>query len=348
MTSKAQPRRRATRADVAREAGTSTAVVSYVLNNGPRPVAEATRKRVLAAAELTGYQPDGIARALASGATKTLGLIAPDLSNPFFTALAHALEEEAAKRGLVFLLGDSGENPARQQELIASFVGRRVDALVIVGVGSSLDLTVARRAAVPVVVLDRSQTDPELTTVGIDNRAAARAATSHLIDHGCEHLALISGPEELNTAVARANGWLDAMDEHALEISPSRIHRTGFNRAAGYRAGRALLSGEEPVDGAFVASEQQATGLLRAAHELGVTIPEELCVVAFDGTEASEFCIPSLTTIAQPFAELAAHTLDLIATPSSDARSIVSDFELIRRESCGCTRSLHEQEGTTR
>lgn len=328
--------KRVTRADVAQSAGTSAAVVSYVLNDGPRPVAEATRLRVLAAVESTGYRPDGIARALASGDSRTLGLVLPDLSNPFFTALGHALEVAASKVGLVFLLGDSAENPEQQSALIQRFLSHRVDGLVIVGVDEAIDLAPARSAGVPVVLLDRTLVDPEVSTVAIDNQAAARAATEHLIEHGRSRIALVSGPGELATAEARARGWEEAMRAGNLSADERWVHRTGFDRRGGYRAGLELFSDAKGLDAVFVASEQQAIGLLRAAHETGTRIPDDVAVVAFDGTEASEYCVPSLTTISQPFEELATHALELVRIPRERARNIVCDFELVRRTSCGC------------
>lgn len=328
--------KRVTRADVARVAGTSTAVVSYVLNDGPRPVAAATRRRVLAAIEATGYSPDGIARALASGDSRTLGLVLPDMSNPFFTALGHSLEVAASKVGFMFLLGDSAENPEQQSALIQRFLSHRVDGLVIVGVEESIDLAPARSAGVPVVLLDRTLADPEVSTVAIDNQAAARAATEHLIEHGRSRIALVTGPGNLATAEARAKGWEEAMREGDISVNASRVHRTGFDRKSGYRAGVELFSIPERPDAVFVASEQQAIGLLRAAYETGTRVPDDVAVVAFDGTEASEYCVPSLATISQPFKELANHALELVRTPRESARNIVCEFTLVRRTSCGC------------
>ena len=128
------PSQRVTRSDVAKEAGTSVAVVSYVINNGPRPVAEATRQRVLQAIKKTGYRPNGIARALASGSTQTYGLVAPDISNPFIASMAHALQREAFADGKVLLLGDAGDNSGRERELINNMLNRQVDGLIYTSV----------------------------------------------------------------------------------------------------------------------------------------------------------------------------------------------------------------------
>ncbi|MBP2381359.1 LacI family DNA-binding transcriptional regulator [Brachybacterium sacelli] len=337
-----------TRADVALAAGTSTAVVSYVLNDGPRPVAPATRRRVLEAVAATGYRPDSIARALASGATRTLGLIVPDLSNPFFTALGHSLEDVASNVGLVFLLGDSAEDAVRQEDLIQSFISRRVDGLVVVPVDEETELSSARDAGIPVVLLDRTLAEPEISTVGIDNVEAARVATEHLIGHGRTDIGLVSGPSSLVTAEARAQGWEVALRSAGLPVDPRRVHRTGFDRRGGYLAGLELFSSDVPVDAVFVASEQQAVGLLRAAHERGTRVPTDTAVVAVDGTEASEYCVPSLSTISQRFDELASHALELVRVPRSRARSIVCDFDLVRRASCGCTEATSDQGGSDR
>ncbi len=118
-----------TRSDVAKIAGTSVAVVSYVINNGPRPVAESTRQRVLDAIRLTRYRPNGVARALASGSTKTYGLIVPNISNPFVASMAHVLLQESLDHGHVMLLGDAGDDRQRELELIHGLLNRQVDGL---------------------------------------------------------------------------------------------------------------------------------------------------------------------------------------------------------------------------
>ncbi|MEQ4097503.1 LacI family DNA-binding transcriptional regulator, partial [Escherichia coli] len=142
---------RVTRSDVAKEAGTSVAVVSYVINNGPRPVAEATRQRVLQAIKKTGYRPNGIARALASGSTQTYGLVAPDISNPFIASMAHALQHEAFADGKVLLLGDAGDSSCRERELINNMLHRQVDGLIYTSVDRHPYINLIQESGTPCV-----------------------------------------------------------------------------------------------------------------------------------------------------------------------------------------------------
>ncbi|WP_081863882.1 LacI family DNA-binding transcriptional regulator [Mycetocola saprophilus] len=327
-------REKVTRTDVARVAGTSVAVVSYVVNNGPRPVAEATRARVLAAIESTGYRPDGIARALASGSTRTFGLIVPNIANPFVAALAHAIEGAAYRRGFTLLLGDSADDPAREADLVGTFLQHRIDGLLFYGVDRDhpwLDQAVGK---VPVVVLDEPPAGPGIIGVRVDERAASASATRHLIEHGRDAVAIITGPLAQQNARDRRDGWRDALGDAAR--ADLQIEGT-YTRGGGYLAGRALLERDTRPDAVFASNEQQALGVLAAAAELEVRVPEDLAVICFNGTTNAEYSIPALSTIEQPIEEIAALAIDLLTrSDRAEYPVTVCDVELVRRRSCGC------------
>jgi LacI family transcriptional regulator len=330
-------RGRVTREDVARAAGVSTAVVSYVLNEGSRPIAEATRQKVLRAMAEVGYRPNGIARALASGSTRTLGLIVPELANQFFATLANALEAEASRHGLVLLLGDSAERVERERELVQTFVDRQIDGLIYVGVGAHDAIDIATAAQLPVVVLDRVTDDERVASVSIDNVGGARSATEHLLGHGCRGVGAVLGPGQLPTSQARLEGWRQAMAAGGAVADDRFLRWAPFTKSGGYDAGMSLLRGEERPDGLFVASEDQALGLLCAAATLGVPVPDLLAVISFDGTQASQFSVPPLSTVAPRFDELARRTIALLRTPpGAPASAETSPSDLIVRRSCGC------------
>ncbi len=341
---------RVNRDDVARLAGTSAAVVSYVVNHGPRPVAEATRKRVLDAIREIGYRPNGIAQALASGVSGVYGLIVPDISNLFFATLAHALEDSISARGRVLLLGDSAESTVRERELVSTFLRRQIDGILFVGVenhASSDDSVMAAvDAGVPVVMLDRVSGANSVSSVVVDNVAGALAATRHLIGHGYPDIAMISGPSHLSTTIDRERGWKQAMAQAKLSVNPEWLIRAPFSRKGGLAAGRTLLDLVDVPRAVFVANEQQAVGLLVAASERKVTVPDDLAIITFDGTEDSEFTSPALSTVAQPLREIAEAAVDLLARPHSDPRSqVVCDFSLVLRESCGGHAHSSSKEG---
>ncbi len=327
-------KKRATMQDVARIAQTSTAVVSYVINDGPRPVSQETRARVLAAIEQAGYIPDRVAQGLARGKSMTYGLVLPDITNPYFAALAHALEDELFAHGRSLLLGNAAEDKQREVEVVRTFLQNRVDGLFYVGVDANSSVEMASRAGVPVVVLDRIDADTEAASVSIDNVAAAREATEHLIQHGYDDIVHVSGPFHLSVAQDRIAGYTDALAAHLSERQP-RLMAAPFTRQGGLRAGRVLFA-ESPPQAVFAANEQQAIGLLRAAAEAQLRVPQDVAVVAFDGTPESEFTTPQLSTITQPILTIAREAVRLLLSADADSsRHVLCEHVFVQRESCG-------------
>lgn len=326
--------RRPTRADVAALAGTSVAVVSYVVNDGPRPVAAATRARVLEAIETLGYRPDAVARALAGGASRTIGLVVPDVSNRFFAELAHAVGEHALAAGRLILLADSADDAGREQRALRELVQRRVDAVLLASVDADPDLSDVAAAGVPVVLLDRAAAaGTDVSSVSVDHRAGARLATEHLLGHGRRTVGAVHGPTRVPTAALRAAGWRDALDAAGLPLGPSV--EAPFTLRGGREAGLELLGPDGP-DAVFTASDEQAAGLLRAAHDLGLRVPEDVAVVAFDGTQTAVHTIPSLTVVAQPLDVVARHAVEAATRTTGGPARLVVEPALTRRASCGC------------
>ncbi len=224
--SKQNPQR-ATRADVAKEAGTSVAVVSYVVNNGPRPVAPATRERVLAAIKKIGYRPNNVARALASGTTKTYGLVVPNINNAFIASLANALQQEAQANDMVMLLGDSGDNRKRELQLINNLLGQQVNGLIYTSVDRHPYIDVLQASNTPFVMLDRVDPSLQVSVLRVDERAASRQVTAHLLSHGYQDVGIISGPLEMLNAQDRLQGWREALAEQGV----AQREEWGFRRA---------------------------------------------------------------------------------------------------------------------
>jgi len=338
------------RADVAKLAGTSPAVVSYVLNGGPRGVSPDTRARVLRAIEQLGYRPNGIARSLRMNRTMTLGLVVPDTSNPFFAELAREIEEAAFAENYTLLIGNAAEDDARQTTYVRTFLARQVDGLFLVPAHGPVScLPELARSGKPWVALDRKVAGSGVPAILSDSRTGARVATEHLLAHGRQRIACIAGPKDVSPAADRVAGWRDALAEAGVRPSEMSVWHGPFGRSAGYRAAREMLA-DGRFDAVFVASDQQALGVIRALQELGVRCPDEVAIASFDGIAASAYATPALTTMAQPFAELGrtavARLLERIGDGttggvSRDDAAAASDdsmvaVELVRRGSCGC------------
>jgi LacI family transcriptional regulator len=326
---------RVTRSDVAREAGTSVAVVSYVINNGPRPVAEKTRQRVLQAIKKTGYRPNGIARALASGSTQTYGLIAPDISNPFIASMAHALQREAFADGKVLLLGDASDSSGRERELINNMLHRQVDGLIYTSVDRHPYIALIEESGTPCVMLDRIDPGLNVSVIQVDEQLAAWQATKHLVDHGYRDIAIICGPREMLNTQDRIRGWRQALEEASLTINPEWIFSTNYTRAGGYEATRRMLQGRLPR-ALFATNEQQAFGCLRALAERGLRVPQDIALVCFNATQESIYSVPSITAVRQPVDKMARAAIDMLKNWNGVVRRIEFEFYLRVGESCGC------------
>lgn len=333
--------RRATRDDVARLAGTSTAVVSYVINDGPRNVSDHLRERVLSAMASLNYFPNALARSLTMSSTGTIGMIVPNISNAYFSELAREVENAAAKSGRLLFLGNSNEDRHREAAYLQSFMERRVDGIVIIGVAHVTTIEAARKAGVPIVVVDRDLDQHELPTVSIDHRAAARAATTHLLEHGHTRVACLAGPADQPVAEERRLGWMDALLAAGVDTTQAQIFRSDFSVFGGRRvaADIAQQRASGTLTGLFVSSDDQARGFLAGASDEGVLIPDDIALVSVDGTREGRHVSPSLTTIAQPFTHLAEEALRLLAPDSNSLGHVYTPATLRVGRSCGCSQS---------
>ncbi|MBF4632722.1 LacI family DNA-binding transcriptional regulator [Clavibacter michiganensis subsp. phaseoli] len=336
--------RRATRDDVARLAGTSTAVVSYVINDGPRNVSDHLRKRVIAAMASLNYLPNALARSLTMVSTGTIGMIVPNISNAYFSELAREVENVAAKSGRLLFLGNSNETRHREAAYLQSFMERRVDGIVVIGVAHVTTIEAAQKAGVPIVVVDRDLDQLELPTVSIDHREAARAATAHLLEHGHTQIACLAGPADQPVAEERRLGWMDALLTAGLDASEAQVFRSDFSVSGGRSVAAAInrQRGHSAFTGLFVSSDDQARGFLAGANDEGLSIPTDIALVSVDGTREGRDVSPSLTTIAQPFTRLAEEALRLL-TPNPDFRGhVYTPATLQIGRSCGCNQSSRD------
>lgn len=325
-----------TRSDVAKAAGTSVAVVSYVINNGPRPVAEATRQRVLAAIQQTGYRPNAVARALASGSTKTFGLIVPNIANPFVASMAHVLLQESLNHGHVMLLGDAGDDRQRELELIQGLLNRQVDGLFYTSVDRHPYIDVIQASGTPLVMLDRIEPRPGVSMLCVNEREAARQVTAHLLSHGYQQVGMISGPREMLNAQDRIQGWRDAMAQHGLTVDEALIFPAGYSRQGGYDAGQRMIASGRVPRALFTSNEGQAIGCIRALSEHGLRVPHDVALVCFNGTEQSAFHVPTLTTVRQPLREMARSAIAMLKNGHGEAQLAEFPHHLEIGESCGC------------
>ncbi|HET9872711.1 MAG TPA: LacI family DNA-binding transcriptional regulator [Propionibacteriaceae bacterium] len=326
-----------TRADVARYAGVSDAVVSFVVNGGPKSVSEPTAERVRDAIRQLGYRPNSTARALALGTTKTLGMVVPDSTNPFYAEFTVAIQRAAAKLGYALLTISSGFDPAVELRGMLELCDRQIDGLLVArGTGTSGAGELARRGVrTPVVLIDSATVYPGYTTIGPDAAAGIGAVVEHLLRvHDHRSVSLIIGDTVDADTDGRESGWLMA---HARNRrSPGVVESAPFTRVGGYDAGLRLLQRPDRPRALVTGSDLQAVGLLRATRELGLRVPEDVALASFDGTEEATFTWPALTTSRQPIDAMADAAVTAVLAPEPPTGHQVFATDLVIGGSCGC------------
>ncbi len=329
-------RRAVTRDDVARQAGVSTAVVSYVVNNGPKPVAPKTAARVRDAIALLDYRPNPSAKALRKGRTDILGLVLADADNPYYTEYASAIGAEAYARGRAVMIASGRNDLGSERRLVDDLLARQVDGIIAASVSHTPDEMFRRSFLLPpVVLLDAQSAVPGFAAVGLDGAQGARLAVEHLVAvHGHRHIGIVLGPATNEPHDPRETGWRQALRDAGLPAGP--LARVPWTRDGGYEAGRVLLDVPDPPTAVFASSDLLAVGLLRAGHERGLALPCDLAVVSFDGTKEAEYSWPPLTVVAQPIVEMARAAVSLALDPSRPTPFTQFPGTLVVRRSCGC------------
>jgi len=334
--------RRSTRADVARRARVSVATVSYVINNGPRPVSEATRGRVLRAIRQLDYRPSEIARSLRLQRTRTIGLILPDTANPFFAAVAKGVEDTGFAAGYSVLLGHSGYDVDRERAYAEVMISKQVDGVIYVQ--AATDAATAQSLLehrIPTVAVDREVVDLEIDCVVADNFGGIRAATEHLVALGHRRIACIVRSTGLSNARERLRGYQAALAEAGLDPDPAYLRLGGSGYDEGRQVMGQLLALDPPPTAVLAFPDIVAVGAIRAIQDAGLRVPGDVSVVGFDDIPSSGFMVPALTTVAMPKWEMGQRAAELLlariagAEPGAAPRRIVLPTALVVRQSTG-------------
>lgn len=327
-----------TRNDVARVAGVSTAVVSYVLNGGPRPVAPATAERVRRAITELGYRPNGVARALVTSRTYALAFIVPDVSNSFFATLSQLVETAAFERGYTVLLGNTMEQPDREVEYVEAFRQRAVDGFIVAPTVVPSDALAGLASGIDrIVLIDRDGDRTDISRVMVDNEEGGYLATRHLVEHGHSRIACLTGPATVSNARQREAGWRRAMEEAGHPTDGLSV-RTDFSREQAFQATLDLLDQDIAPTAVFATADEQALGVYRAARDRVVRIPQDIAVVSFDSADTAPYLTPGLTAVGQPLEEMARAAVSRLLEQLVDPQVThdVMPVHLIARGSCGC------------
>ncbi|MBN6038888.1 LacI family DNA-binding transcriptional regulator [Amycolatopsis sp. 195334CR] len=319
--------------EVAEHAGVSVRTVSNVVN-GFRYVADDTRARVQASIDELGYRPNMAARSLRRGRTGLVALVIPEVDSPYFAELAARTVRIAEARGLTVLIDQTDGDAERERRLLRGQRTQLVDGVLFNPWAVSPDELAARTDSVPLVLLGEHDSTAAVDHVAIDNVAAARTATTHLLSTGRRRVAALGLQPQVSNATARRRlrGYREALTEAGLTPVPElEVPVRTLHRADGHRAMLGLLDLAEPPDAVFCFTDELALGALRAAADRGVAVPEDLALAGFDDIEDGRFSVPALTTISPDKHAIAELALDCLTGDSHPPRAIVAPHELIVR-----------------
>ncbi|MGW4962598.1 substrate-binding domain-containing protein [Nonomuraea sp. NPDC004186] len=323
---------------VAELAGVSATTVSHTLNRR-RPVAEETRQRVLQAIEELGYRPNVLARGLRTSRSQTIGLIIPDITNPFYPALARGLQDVLGPEGYDQIISNTDGVRRTEQAAIEHMIARQVDGLAFAVFHTHAeDLLPVIEAGIPVVRLGGRLVQHGVDLVHSDDEGGGAEATRYLLGCGYRRIAFVCGPAAEGPAAERVAGYRAALAEAGAPADQALVAHTHFSRAGGAEGVARLLELAEPPDALLCANDVMAIGALDEAARRGLRVPEDLAVMGFDDIDAAGMVSPGLTTMANPAREIGQATAvrllerlrEAIDEPSTE---LVVPARLVRRQS---------------
>jgi LacI family transcriptional regulator len=315
----------------------SVAVVSYVVNDGPRPVSPETRAKVKEAIEELGYYPNELARSLSRKTTATIGLITPSLTNPVYAEIAESLESVCSTEGYLVLLGATGRDPDKEKKLARILRSKQVDGVVMIPIWQvKAALNPLRQAHIPTVILEHDV--PDTHCIAIDDLKGGRLATQHLIKLGHRRIGLIKGEPSSALSYLRAVGYCQVLKEAGIPCEPALIVESKAGLAGGYESMQQLLALPNPPTAVFTHNDVLAVGAMRAVQDAGLTVPDDISVVGYDDTASSSYLNPALTTVKFPVAEMGRQAGQIIlqlaqAEASVPTQTILLPVELVVRAS---------------
>lgn len=326
--------------DVAKQAGVSAMTVSRVVNRNGNVDPE-TQQRVEDAIIALDYVPNRLARGLISSKTKTIGLIVPDVVNPFFAPVVRGAETTARKAGYRVLLCNSEADLRLEREYVEDLVAHRVEGLLVAPASdkSRMSLLPLLRGGFPIVLLDRSLPDVDCDSVISDSVAGARRLVEHLVRIGHRRIAHFTESDDVSTGRERLEGYRQALRESDIPYNDELVFRTTVDRIGGYRATLQMLALEPLPTAIFTVNNMTAVGAMEALRERGLAVPRDIGLVCYDDVEHLAVLSPFLTVVDQPaetFGSLGAQLLFERIEEKAGARSrrIVLQPDLIVRESC--------------
>lgn len=325
-------------ADIAKITGVSKATISRVINDKSEGVSEETKRRILKTIVEVGYRPNVHARGVAGIGSKMIGVIIPDITNPFFSQLVRGIDDYLSELGYTIFLCNSDNNLVKEEKYLLSFIDKRVAGIILAtGIEDRNHLSKIKEFNIPIVLADRVVNTKFCdASVCVNNVSGAVSAMDYFIKNNKKYIAFIGGDSEVISTKQRLEGYKTALKQNERIVDDSLICMGDFSIGSGYEMTYELLSKESKVDAIFAACDMVAIGAIKAIKDLGKKVPEDIEIIGFDGIELSEIFEPNLSTVTQPIYEMAVETskmlVGIIEKSIGGIRHIVVEPTLVLRD----------------
>ena len=327
--------------DIARIAEVSTATVSMILNNKGNNISSATREKVMRVVKENNYIPNSMARSLVTRKTKTIGLVIPDIANPFFPELARGAEDKANEAGYSIIYCNTDDDVEKEEKYINMLSEKMVDGIVFTNSAKRTGgLSPIDRGCIPVILIDRDLESKNIKgRVLIDNLDAAYKAVCHLIEKGRKKIVFITGALTSTTAKDRHEGYKKALKDNGIEYNEKYVKAGEFRSDWGITSTNQILDEGLTFDAVFCGNDLIAISVLKVLKSRGYDIPKDISVVGFDDIYMASVIEPGLTTIKQPNYEMGYIAVEMLIETlekpeqSFEQRTVILDTELIVRSS---------------
>ncbi|KRN89250.1 ribose utilization transcriptional repressor RbsR [Ligilactobacillus ceti] len=322
--------------DVAKEAGVSVTTVSQILNGKGQRFSEQTRNRVYAVRDQLGYVPDFNARNLITRSAKTIGVLVPNIGNPFFSTFIRGIEKQAMKSQFIPVIFGAENDPDVERYYIEELIKRTVDGLIIASptVGQEEMDHLLDKNHIPYLLIDQNPLNAG-DRIETDDKTGACLAMRHLLELGHRKIALVFPKEPSDNIMRRYQGYCDILAEYQIEPQEDLLITTELTKKGGYLAAAELVKTDATA--VFAANDELAIGLYRGLKERGKKIPEDYSIVGYDNIDLSQYVDPPLTTVEQPVYEMGKiafqKLVERIKEPQKEADEILLPVKLITRQS---------------
>lgn len=324
--------------DVAKEANTSIATVSRVIND-LGGYSETTKEKVLKAVEALGYESNAIARSLIVNKTHTIGVVFPNISSMLTYEFLNGIENVAYQKGFSVIVSHTYSKPKRMMESLKNLIEKRVDGIIFASDAVEKEqLEYLQKKNVPVVYLSTKTDNDSFPYVKVDDYQAAFDVAKYLVSIGHTEIGMVAGnPLDLISGVPRIKGFVAGLEQAGLSIDNSKIT---YGADYSFEDGRVqfghLMTKNPQLTAVFLASDEMASGALTMAHEMEIRVPDEVSIIGYDNAMLSRTTIPALTTLAQPLVEMGEKSCDMLIqmiNKEEKVDSIIMDHQIIERKS---------------